>query len=243
MDTDPLHPRQARPTVLEHASQLRRRPPPSSWAPPPAAAPPLPSAQGTTTAASRSATRTRSATTTTRRAPPPLPPTRRPQPTTPSLCNLIGRTNLHAPCAPPCASAAVLAASEADHHNPPRRQRRSSSLRLPLLARLPRPRRHLLCRLPANFTSSRATHPIVTPSTYASWRCTISYGTSPASPTVKLFAISFVLIAGFVDIRSRHGVLCARPRAPPHHRNQEPRSRKHSTTSSLTSRRAECASA
>ncbi|KAI4967800.1 hypothetical protein ZWY2020_014116 [Hordeum vulgare] len=134
-----------------------------------------------------------------------------PQPTTPSLFNLIsGRTNLHrsrtAPAMAPLSAAVLAASAEADHHNPPPPPRRPVIVLhafLFLLAYLALGVT-FYAAFPANFTSSAGpTHPIVDALYFCIVTlCTIGYGDiTPASPAVKLFAISFVLIGfGFVDI-------------------------------------------
>ncbi|KAI4978567.1 hypothetical protein ZWY2020_015320 [Hordeum vulgare] len=135
-----------------------------------------------------------------------------PDPTTPSLCNLIGRTNLHRlkTAGRHGASPAVLAAEATTQ--PATGHEAGHRVELDLLA-LALARDLLFftsfcncfyAAFPANFTSSNGpTHPIVD----ALYLCivtlrTIGYGDiTPASPAAKLFAISFVLIGfGFVDI-------------------------------------------
>ncbi|XP_044955194.1 two pore potassium channel c-like [Hordeum vulgare subsp. vulgare] len=134
-----------------------------------------------------------------------------PQPTTPSLCNLIsGRTNLHrsrtAPAMAPLSAAVLDASAEADHHNPPPPPRRPVIVLhafLFLLAYLALDVT-FYAAFPANFTSSAGhTHPIVDALYFCIVTlCTIGCGDiTPASLAVKLFAISFVLIGfGFLDI-------------------------------------------
>ncbi|KAI4999483.1 hypothetical protein ZWY2020_004072 [Hordeum vulgare] len=128
----------------------------------------------------------------------PLLPTTAPQP-------FHRRINLHRSLCRHGAAAAVLAASaKADHHNPPPSPRRPVIVLhafLFLLAYLALGVT-FYAAFPANFTSSaEPTHPIVDALYFCIVTlCTIGYGDiTPASPAVKLFAISFVLI-GFVDI-------------------------------------------
>uniref|UniRef100_A0A8I6XFC6 Potassium channel domain-containing protein n=1 Tax=Hordeum vulgare subsp. vulgare TaxID=112509 RepID=A0A8I6XFC6_HORVV len=192
MDTDPLLPTttpQPFHPLPEHApvSNFDAAPPPSPHlrAPPPAAAAaPTPS---------------------------PFPAEAPPQPTTPSLCNLIsGRTNLHrsrtTPAMAPLSAVVLAASAEAEHHNPPPPPRRPVIMLhafLFLLAYLALGVT-FYAAFPANFTfSAGPTHPIIDALYFCIVTlCTIGYGDiTPASPAVKLFAISFVLIGfGFVDI-------------------------------------------
>ncbi|KAI5017972.1 hypothetical protein ZWY2020_042860 [Hordeum vulgare] len=208
MDTDPLLPTTSHGFhSAEHALSPTSTPPPGLLlqgpphlhAPPPAApaaAPiPLPRRRGTTTtAASPSATRTRSATTTTRPAPPPHPPTRRPRPSPPCPRSSISSAPPSSPPPPRPTTTTATAAAEAGHH----------AARLPLLARLPRPRRHFLGRLPGQLHLLRRAHPPHRRCPLLQHRhvLTIGYGDiTPASPAAKLFAISFVLIGfGFGDV-------------------------------------------
>ncbi|KAF7065138.1 hypothetical protein CFC21_071293 [Triticum aestivum] len=142
---------------------------------------------------------------------PPSDEESQPQPTTPSLFNLIsGRTNLHrsrtAPAMAPLSAAVLAASAQADHQNPPPPPRRPAIVLhafLFLLAYLGLGV-SFYAAFPANFTSSAGpTHPVVDALYFCIVTlCTIGYGDiTPASPAAKLFAISFVLIGfGFVDI-------------------------------------------